>query len=88
MTTVSDIFNLCGGPAEVGRAIGKSTEHAAAMRRRGSIPVTYWPALIAWARAEGIGDVNHEILVEAHAGGLPDAQAAKRPLSSSERPAA
>lgn len=67
MTTVNDIFSSCGGPAQVGRAIGKSTEHATAMRRRGSIPVAYWPALVEWAKAEGVEGVTHESLVLAHA---------------------
>ncbi|MGE7415866.1 hypothetical protein [Methylobacterium tarhaniae] len=67
MTTVNDIFDLCGGPARLGRAIGKRTEHATAMRRRGSIPVAYWPSLVDWAKAEGILGVTHESLVLAHA---------------------
>jgi hypothetical protein len=50
LCSVDDIFDAFGGPSAVGRVIGKSTEHAASMRRRGSIPVDYWPALIAHAR--------------------------------------
>lgn len=53
MSNVDSIFDLFGGPAAVGRIIGKSTEHAATMRRRGSIPVRYWPALIEAAREKG-----------------------------------
>ncbi len=37
------------------------------MRRRGSIPVAYWPSLVGWAKAEGIQGVIHESLVLAHA---------------------
>jgi len=66
MKTIDDIFAAFGGPAAVGRAIGKSTEHAASMRRRRSIPVAYWPALIQRAAERGIR-LTAEMLVEMHA---------------------
>jgi hypothetical protein len=66
MMTVADIFDAFKGPAAIGRAIGKSTEHAASMRRRASIPVRYWPRLINAARAAGIDGINHETLTQAH----------------------
>lgn len=66
MVTLDDVFEEFGGPAEVGRAIGKSTEHAASMRRRGSIPVEYWPALLAQARGRGIRGLTYELLVRIH----------------------
>jgi len=56
METIDDIFDLLGGPAVIGRLIGKSTEHAATMRRRGSIPVDYWPRLIDALNALGHED--------------------------------
>lgn len=67
MRTVDDVFEAFGGPAAVGKAIGKSTEHAAAMRRRGSIPVDYWLDLIAAADKAGIEGVNTEALTRMHA---------------------
>lgn len=67
MTTVDAIFKAFKGPANVGRAIGKRTEHAVQMRRRGSIPVTYWPALITYAEANTIPGVSYAALVAAHA---------------------
>lgn len=66
MLTVDDIFKEFGGPAEMGRVIGKTTEHAASMRRRGSIPVDYWPKIIEAARERGIEIISHETLVGAH----------------------
>lgn len=65
MSTVSDIFERLGGPAKVGGAIGKSTEHAAIMRRRGSIPVRYWSALMAAKPPKG-KSVTYADLVAAH----------------------
>lgn len=65
--SVDTLFEALGGAARVGAIIGKSTEHAAAMRRRRSIPVAYWPALIADARARAITGVSYETLALMHA---------------------
>lgn len=65
MQTVDDIFAELGGPAEVGRIIGKSTEHAASMKRRRSIPVDYWPPIIEAAR-EKDKPITYETLVAVH----------------------
>lgn len=55
LATVDDLFSTLGGPAAVARLIGVSTEHATAMRRRRSIPVDYWPALL---ESEGGKQIN------------------------------
>ena len=62
MRTVSDIFDVFGGPAELGRAIGVTTEHATTMRRRGSIPVRYWPTLLVEARDRHIALTEAEVI--------------------------
>lgn len=72
MPTVSDIFKALRGPtdqgpATVGRIIGKPTEHAVQLRRRGRIPVVYWPALVEYAEKKGIKGVTYADLVAAHA---------------------
>lgn len=67
MKTIDDIFDAFNGPAEVARIIGKRTEHATAMRRRGSIPVVYWPSLFAVAKARGISGITYDALVAVHA---------------------
>ena len=64
--TVADIFEALGGPAEVGRAIGITTEHASSIRRRGSIPVIYWPRIITHAKKAKIKSVTYEALALAH----------------------
>ena len=67
MGTVAELFDAFDGPANVGRAIGVTTEHAAAMKRRQSIPVPYWPKLIAAARERRISGITYESLTYLHA---------------------
>ncbi len=52
--SLDSIFVTLGGAAEVGRVIGVTTEHAGSMRRRGKIPVRYWPALLKGLQSKGI----------------------------------
>jgi hypothetical protein len=66
MRTLDDVFDAFGGPAAVGRVLGKSTEHAASMRRRGSIPVEYWPVLLSAAHKQNIDHLTYEALVLIH----------------------
>lgn len=53
MMTIQDIFDAFDGPAKLARVIGVKTEHAAAMRRRNSIPVRYWRAILDCVEAKG-----------------------------------
>jgi hypothetical protein len=66
MSMIDVVFSAFGGPSKVGRAIGVSTEHAAAMKRRGSIPVGYWPDLISAARERQIPGITYESLTHLH----------------------
>jgi hypothetical protein len=64
MLTVEAIFDAYGGPAALARAIGVTTEHAASMRRRKSIPVRYWPALLDVAQTRpALRHITSEALV-------------------------
>lgn len=67
MRSVDEIFEAFGGPASVGRAIGKPTEHAGVMKARRSIPVAYWPALVSAARERGLNGITFEALALLHA---------------------
>lgn len=62
MAVVERIFEEFGGPAEVGRALGIPTEHAAQMKRRDSIPSRHWATLIEAARTRGFQGVTYEAL--------------------------
>ena len=52
--TTASLFDDLGGPAEVGRALGIKTEHAASFVRRKRIPPRYWPSLLSALRGKGI----------------------------------
>lgn len=60
--TINSLFSLFGGPAAVGRAIGKSTEHASGMKRRKSVPVEYWPSLIESEKGRELGLTNDDLV--------------------------
>lgn len=60
--TVADLITSLGGPAAFARLIGVTTEHASLMKRRQSIPVGYWPALIESSPAKVMGLSADDIL--------------------------
>jgi hypothetical protein len=86
MMTVDDIFHLLGGPAEVGRIIGKSTEHAASMRRRGSVPVRYWAAILDASTQRNVREITHAALVAAHTAGAPQLLGGAAPPENANHP--
>lgn len=71
--SVSALIDALGGPAEFGRVCGREGRAAAnfgvkAKSRRdgkGSIPVGYWPTVIAAAAARGIA-IDEALLVHLH----------------------
>jgi hypothetical protein len=73
MNTLNDLFTDFGGPAKVGQAIGVSTEHAAAMKRRRSIPSRYWLALVSSAQSHGL-ELSVEQIARLHAEQPQEAQ--------------
>jgi hypothetical protein len=66
MQNLDEIFSAFGGPSKVGQAIGISTEHAASMKRRRSIPSGYWHVLTEAAKSRGI-DLSLDALARIHA---------------------
>ena len=66
MKTVSEIFDAIGGSSAMARVLDVKTSAASEMRRRGSIPVKYWPALIAHAATEKL-EIDSDVLMNAHA---------------------
>lgn len=66
MRDVPAIIEDFGGPTAFGRAIGVETSTASEMKRRKSIPVRYWPTLIAAAGEIGKA-VTSDDLMAAHA---------------------
>lgn len=70
MQNVGDIFELFGGNAAVARVLGVGPSTASEMKRRESIPVEYWPALVDEARKVGNDELTLErmALIMAEAG--------------------
>lgn len=67
MKCVSEIFDEIGGSGQMARALDVKPSAASEMKRRGSIPVRYWPQLVEACRARGV-DVTYEQLVNLHLG--------------------
>lgn len=66
MKTVTQIFDDIGGPAKVSKMLGLKPSTATEMKRRQSIPVTYWPDLVVGCREAGVKGVTYDVLVSAH----------------------
>jgi hypothetical protein len=62
MNNVSDLFEKFGGIGGVAAAIGCNYSTASEMKRRKSVPVAHWPALIASPRGREIGLTSDELL--------------------------
>lgn len=68
METVRDIIQALGGPTKFGRACGFEKNPGARgsdMLARGSIPVVYWPRLVAEAQSLGL-PIDNDVLVRVH----------------------
>ena len=66
MCSVYTIFETLGGPTKVARILGVGFTTASEMKRRGSIPVKYWPKLVEACEASGVDGVTYERLVTMH----------------------
>jgi hypothetical protein len=66
MQSVSNIFETLGGPTRVAKMLDVGFTTASEMKRRGSIPVKYWPRLVAACESQGIDGITYERLVEIH----------------------
>lgn len=66
MNTVPDIVDAFGGTAAFARALDLGVSTASEMKRRKSIPVRYWPDLVAIGRSKGVRGLSYKTLVQAH----------------------
>lgn len=64
--TVDDVFTAFGGPAVVMRILDLKRSTATEIKRRGSIPVEYWPGLIEAAPRYGISGLTSDKLLQIH----------------------
>lgn len=63
--TVPIIVDAFGGPTAFGRVIGVRTSTASEMKRRGVIPVQYWPKVVSHDPIDR-ERFTYEDLVEVH----------------------
>ena len=63
--SVSDIFRQLGGLSVVAKILVKGHSTVSEMRRRGRIPVEYWPALIASDEGKKAG-LSADLLLRVH----------------------
>jgi hypothetical protein len=66
MKTISDIFDVVGGPGKMAEYLNVKPSTASEMKRRQSIPVIYWPRLVDVCREQSIRGVNFDTLVLMH----------------------
>ena len=56
------VFDVFGGPAYLGRALGCSKQTALGIINRGFIPAVYWHKIVKGAEERGRLDINYEFL--------------------------
>ena len=66
MTSISELFDKIGGPFQMAKISGAGAAAAAKWKERQSIPVRYWPPIVAHCREKRISGVTYEILVQMH----------------------
>jgi hypothetical protein len=66
--TVPELIDALGGTTLFARLLGSKISTASEMKRRGTIHVRYWPALIKSEKARALG-LTAELLMELHARG-------------------
>lgn len=65
MNSLRDLVGEFGGTTAFAAAIQVNVSTASEMKRRGSIPVRYWPSLIAAAEERGLA-LTYDTLVAIH----------------------
>jgi hypothetical protein len=66
MNTVEDVFLAFDGTSNFADALKLGLSTASEMRRRGSIPVKYWPRLVDEASKRGVPTITYDRLVAIH----------------------
>lgn len=62
ISNIPDVFNIFVSNVEMADALSVGTSTVSEMKRRKSIPVEYWPALVDAARGKGREDLTLEKL--------------------------
>lgn len=64
--SVAELVDAFGGSSAYARVLGIGPSTASEHKRARSIPVKYWPALVAAANSAGISGVTNDALVAMH----------------------
>lgn len=67
MEDIASLFETVGGSGQMAALLGVKPSAASEMKRRGSIPVKYWPQLVSGFRDRGIEGLDYDALVKIHA---------------------
>lgn len=65
MNSLKDLVDELGGTTAFAASIHVNVSTASEMKRRGSVPVRYWPSLIAAAEERGV-PLTYDMLVAIH----------------------
>jgi hypothetical protein len=60
ISNISDVFNIFPTNVRMADALGVGPSTVSEMKRRGSIPVEYWPVLVDAAKSAGRQDLTLE----------------------------
>jgi hypothetical protein len=66
MHTVPTIIDTIGGSGKFARELGIKPSAASEMKRRQSIPVKYWPDLVAICKNYRMRGISYNLLVNIH----------------------
>jgi len=66
ITTFDDLFECWSRQCHLSADFGVTPQHLRMMRVRRSIPVRFWPRLVAAAARRGIAGLDYELLVRLH----------------------
>jgi len=83
IATFDDLFTRWPRQGHLSADLGVSPQHLRMMRLRGSIPVRFWPRMVAAAARRGIAGLDYELLVRLH---LPEEPQVPPPTIPRRRP--
>lgn len=66
MRDVTNLFDEIGGPRKMAALLDVKPSAASEMKRRGSIPVKYWPKLVDGFKNLHLTNVDYDTLVSMH----------------------
>ena len=66
IATFDDLFTRWPRQGHLSADLGVSPQHLRMMRVRGSIPVRFWPRMVAAAARRGIAGLDYALLVRLH----------------------